>query len=296
MKKFFSTVFFSLSFLVGFSQSFCVYDFEYNYDCLGDTVWIDTVSNPNNIWQIGDFNATLSTPNSIYAGDDPLPFNDTSSFIFVHLANEAWGCNGSVSFSGYYINQFTEGQDSIFVEFSPDKGDTWIDLLHDTIYDQYIFVYPSDFMFSENTEGWQNFDFNLSELTEIFSINYGDTLLFKVTIITDTILNITGLSAAFDNIMPFELCGAISENNLIHFSSSIFPNPTNNITIIEFENPTNSNFNLQVFDITGRAVIEQNIRTNRTQLNTQNLPPGIYQYRLLSEKERKQSFGKFVVE
>ncbi len=87
----------------------------------------------------------------------------------------------------------------------------------------------------------------------------------------------------------------ISENNFM-LHSTLFPNPAHNSASIEFENPTNSNFNLQVFDITGRAVIEQNIKTNRTQLNTQNLQPGIYQYRLLSEKERKQSFGKFVVE
>jgi hypothetical protein len=87
----------------------------------------------------------------------------------------------------------------------------------------------------------------------------------------------------------------ISEN-ISMFSSTVFPNPATNSATIDFENPTNANFGLQVFDITGRTVIEQNIKTNRTQLNTQNLPPGIYQYRLISEKERRQNFGKFVVE
>ena len=99
-----------------------------------------------------------------------------------------------------------------------------------------------------------------------------------------------------DDILLEDYAFSIEESFLETFSSTLYPNPAHNSATIDFENPTNANFNLQVFDITGRAVIEQNIKTNRAQLNTQHLPPGIYQYRLLSEKERRQSFGKFVVE
>ena len=75
-----------------------------------------------------------------------------------------------------------------------------------------------------------------------------------------------------------------------------FPNPANNIATIEFENLSNSAFTLRIIDITGRVVIEkENIRTSRIEVNSQTLPPGIYQYEIVSEKEHKQSMGKFVV-
>ncbi len=89
---------------------------------------------------------------------------------------------------------------------------------------------------------------------------------------------------------------AIENHNLSPFSSTLYPNPANNLATIDFENINNANFSLQVFDIIGRTVIEQTtIKTNRTELILRNLSPGIYHYHLLSQQEHKQSFGKFVV-
>jgi hypothetical protein len=98
-----------------------------------------------------------------------------------------------------------------------------------------------------------------------------------------------------DSEWPLNCLNGIDENN--SFTSTLYPNPATNSATLEFENPTNSTFGLQVFDITGRVVMEQNaITSNRITLNTHHLPVGIYHYRLISEKEKKQSFGKLVVE
>lgn len=109
----------------------------------------------------------------------------------------------------------------------------------------------------------------------------------------------------FDNTFPeynatgqpcdFPISVGVSENEFI--KTTLYPNPANNSATLEFENPTNTSFNFQIFDITGRVVMEQSaITTNRITLNTQHLPAGIYHYRLLAEEKKKQSFGKFVVE
>jgi hypothetical protein len=87
----------------------------------------------------------------------------------------------------------------------------------------------------------------------------------------------------------------ISEN-FISLPTFIYPNPATHSATLGFENSANVTFDLQVFDITGSVVMEQSaITSNRITLNTQHLAAGIYHYRLISEKEKKQSFGKFVV-
>jgi len=305
MKKFFTTVFVASLFLVGFAQvdQECQYDFENNYGCYNDYLWIDTISDTNNIWQIGVpqktiFNSAYSLSNAIITDTiNPYPVNDTSSFIYVNIA-ECMGspCSGVNLISGQYKVNSDSLNDFGTIWFSPDNGQLWIDLLNDTVYQQYIFWNNDKPVFTGTSTVWNYFEVHVTNLGLIFNIEPGDTVLYRFTFISDSIqTNHEGLM--FDDIRLYETCGSIRENSLTSFSSTLFPNPAHNSATIKFENPTHAIFNLQVFDITGRMVIEQtNIRSNRTELNTRNFPPGIYHYRLLAEKEKLQSSGKFVVE
>lgn len=300
MKKLFTTLFLACLFSVGYGQDdpICIIDFENLFDCDEDYYWIDYSSNPNNIWYETDCVAYSEFLSIGVCSTNTYPINDTSIFYFLHVTAEGWHPNcRDVEFGGYYYSDSDSLNDFGIIELSPNNGTDWINLLDDTLYNQYYTVEPADLNLTGNSNGWQSFYFELSGLGVPFVVGIADTVLFRFTFISDSIQN-QGIGLAFDDIYIENFyCPSVPENELTHFFSSLFPNPANNSATIEFENPTNSHFSLQVFDITGRAVIEQtNIRGNRAQLNTQHLPSGIYQYRLLSEKERKQSFGKFVVE
>lgn len=306
MKKLVTTLFLACLFSVGYGQNdeSCIFNFENTDYCHSDYLFLDTIPDTNNIWQIGApqkaiFSSAYWSAKAIVTDTiNPYPINDTSSFIIVHY------CMGGFSFQPYLVATLSAGYrvdcDSLNdfgrIEFSPDNGNFWIDLLNDTVYEPYIVWDIPDNpkpTFTGNSGGWKYFSVNIGSLGPIFNIQPGDTVLYRFTFISDSIENNRD-GLMFDAVQLYDYAQSISE--LSELPSTLYPNPSTNSATIEFENPTNSNFNLSVYDITGRSVIEQNIKTNRTQLNTQNLPPGIYQYRLISEKERKQSFGKFVVE
>lgn len=285
MKKLFTTLFFACLFSVGYGQNDwgCTINFETNPQCYTDYLWIDSISDTNNIWQIGApqkilFNSAYSPSNVIITDTiNPYPTNDTSMFYILHPA--MCSCSNYFNIQGRYkIN--TDGNDYGKIEFSPDNGVTWIDSIGG--------------FFTGTSNTWQYFQMDLQDLVSTYNIDYGDTVLYRFTFISDSVQT-NNEGWMIDDILLEDYAFSIEETFLETFTSTLYPNPSTNSATIEFENPTNANFSLQVFDITGRTVIEQNIKTNRTQLNTQHLPPGIYQYRLISQKERRQSFGKFVV-
>jgi hypothetical protein len=74
---------------------------------------------------------------------------------------------------------------------------------------------------------------------------------------------------------------------------NLFPNPTENELNISIESPVSANLDLIVFDMTGRTVITEQIKTvkgmNMMSINVQNLENGMY---ILSIGGVKQSFVK----
>lgn len=184
------------------------WELDGNYDITFDNNYglnhlaIDTVSNPNNIWQIGTpqknlFANAASLPSAIVTDTlNPFPINDTSIFIIKNQALEEGFLQPQlVILSGkYYVNS-----DSLTdygkIEFSPDNGLTWIDLLNDTIkidsmwtgsyYQPLYWFWNSHWATSRerpiltgNSNGWKEFGVRLSDLGPYFNIEYGDTVLY----------------------------------------------------------------------------------------------------------------------
>ena len=72
----------------------------------------------------------------------------------------------------------------------------------------------------------------------------------------------------------------ISEQNL-----TISPNPFNNKTVIQFDNPNNSKYSLKITDISGKTVKEINeINSSKIEINRKDLVSGIYNVELKGEK------------
>lgn len=306
MKKLLTSLFLASLFFDGNGQNdeSCYFNFENTDYCHSDYLYLDTISDTNNIWQIGHpqkaiFNSAYSSAKAIVTDTiNPYTINDTSSFTIVHH------CMGGFSFESYLVATLSASYrvdcDSLNdfgrIEFSPDNGNFWIDLLNDTVYEQYIVWDIPDNpkpTFTGNSQGWKYFSVNIGSLGPVFNIQPFDTVLYRFTFISDSIEhNRDGLM--FDAIDLYDYAQSISEFS--ERSSTLYPNPATHSATLEFENPTNTAFNLQFFDITGRVIMEQSaITTDRITLNTQHLPAGIYHYRLMAAEEKLQSFGKLII-
>ncbi|MBI5217360.1 MAG: T9SS type A sorting domain-containing protein, partial [Bacteroidia bacterium] len=86
-----------------------------------------------------------------------------------------------------------------------------------------------------------------------------------------------------------DTCGALGNSLLLEDISSpklsVFPNPFNNKTTVEFTNPDNSLYKLKISDVTGKIVRTiDNIKNNKIELEKGNLLNGFYIIEVTGEK------------
>jgi hypothetical protein len=280
----------------------CYIDFENNFNCWDDTLWIDTVSNPSNVWEIGTpdksiFSAAYSAPNAIVTKlDTCYPVNDTSSFIITHIADMGLNDFGMMWIDAYFQINSDTLTDYGAIEFSPDNGQTWINLMTDTIYAQqnlYSWAFPKP-VFSGNSDGWQEFEVHITDYSHIFNLMYGDTVLWKYTFISDSIETYND-GWMLDNIFVNDWHGGIPEMNSANMLTHVYPNPAGDQIEISMENDANSIFSLIITDALSRVFVRKSdIEGQKVTIDISSLKPGIYFYKLYNSD--RQGFGKFVVE
>ncbi|MDG1477116.1 MAG: T9SS type A sorting domain-containing protein, partial [Vicingaceae bacterium] len=67
----------------------------------------------------------------------------------------------------------------------------------------------------------------------------------------------------------------------------IFPNPTNGIINIEFENKYSKNINIQVFNIYGKVILNEKNKSQKITINLKSYTNGIYFVKLYNENDNK---------
>jgi len=189
MKKFLLSVSFTLIVAASFAQPIWGIDFDCQTNL--NRISIDTFSNPNCIWQIGEpaktvFTTTHSVPHVIVTDKlNPVPANDTSIFYLKHVTSPIPLHHLSMSF---WYQMDGDSTDRGIIEVSPDSAHTiWINLLTQdtTYYFHWITTKPS---LTGSTIGWQNFQVTLMEAyANMGGYLLTDTLLFRFTYITDSI-------------------------------------------------------------------------------------------------------------
>jgi hypothetical protein len=100
----------------------------------------------------------------------------------------------------------------------------------------------------------------------------------------------------YDDLCFSDFVEGISETRFKPIKSKIYPNPSNQLLTIEFENPGSELFELAVYDIHSKPILKkENIPDNRITLNTSTFQPGIYVYKITNLKAKKRCWGKFIV-
>lgn len=297
MKKIILLFLLILHSLTSFSQYTYLIDFEDTATV--NNLYMDTLSNPNCIWQIGQpqkniFNTAYSVPNVIVTDSvNSYPINDTSSFIVKKTAYLGLTLGHTALLSGQYQVNSDSLNDYGLIEFSPDNGMTWINLLTDTTYSAHYIWYGKPTL-TGNSNGWQTFSFWHPNLGAALNIQWGDTIQYRFTFISDSIIDtLDGLM--FDNLYFDDWIESVDNKKMQEVKSNAYPNPTVNTISIQLHNPTHSDFYLKVFDRSGRTVLEKsNIKNELIKLNTSNLSAGIYYYELISRITHKRSRGVFI--
>jgi len=261
------------------------YDLNFE-DTLGlQHLTIDTNSNSNNIWQVGTpqkiiFTNAFSIPKAILTDTiNAYPTNDTSVFI---ITNVAFGGGFEWPHTAILAGQYNVNSDTLTdygkIEFSPDNGTKWIDMLNDTVlidtalnHYWYWDSYDKPTL-TGNSNGWKYFWINLAELGHFYNVHDGDTVLYRFSFISDSVqTNKDGLM--FDDFHfedYVEGIEGIQNDNLV----SISPNPTSDeLTILTKK--FSDKQSIQIYSFTGQLLYE-NTNFKGEKINTRQLSNGIY--------------------
>ncbi|MDP4964936.1 MAG: hypothetical protein NWQ55_07680 [Salibacteraceae bacterium] len=203
-------------------------DFEESY-CI-DQLKIDTISDTNNVWQIAQPQKTIlnSTKNGNYViitdSAQVYPSHDTSIFVVKNPAGGGFVWPHTAGLHGYYwansdtLNDFGE------IEFSPDNGNTWINLITDTVYNDNYYWWGEKPTLTGNSNGWKKFDVSLSDLGYVFNIDYTDTIQYRFTFVSDSIQDSLG-GLMYDLLYFEDWAEGINDVSSNSFNIEISPNP-----------------------------------------------------------------------
>ncbi|MBM3403736.1 MAG: T9SS type A sorting domain-containing protein [Bacteroidetes bacterium] len=288
MKKVLLFFIFGLCLIIGYPQE----HFEINFDDTSGMTHliIDTISNPENIWQIGapqkvTLNMPISPPNVIITDTiNPYPVNNISSFI-IWQPITFWTWDWLYIIFSYSINSDTIS-DYWKIEFSADNGTSWIDMSNDTTG---CIRSLAGTVFSGNSNGWRDCysDIYWYEL----GLEEGDTALYRFTFLSDGINNNKD-GVMFDS-FAFGSCIIGFPESLIIIPSSCFPNPASDHLTIKLGEPVTSG-KIEIFSSLGVFVQAISVNgSNSVSTDISSFPPGVYFYKYINSSGMAAS-GKFV--
>jgi hypothetical protein len=101
--------------------------------------------------------------------------------------------------------------------------------------------------------------------------------------------NATGASGAGVQ-QAYEYLIGVDEMNGISISMKVYPNPVNSVLNIKIENNDFKSFSYQLFDISGRLILENEIKDALSLLTMENLANADYLLKILKEKKEVKTF------
>jgi len=267
---------------------------DYIYTFEDTTHWhslsIDTTNNHSNIWQIGhpqksiiDF--AFSQPNVIITDTiNPYLPNNTSVFEIAHQAQNGFIDGGVAVFSGFYFVDSDSLLDYGTIEFSPDDGVTWINLLTDTVYSDFYNWFTEKPVLTGFSSGWKFFGIQLAGMKKVFDIDSTTVVRYKISFISDEINNNKD-GLAFDDLHFKDYLLKI--NNLdapVHIN--VWPNPCQEFLNVTLKDFNDSQLTITLFNTIGEVTLNETLLVNNScEINMSDVIPGIY---LLILKNKKQ--------
>lgn len=260
----------------------------------------DTTSNGTNKWNWGVPNKNvLDTAHSgsgvlITYINNTYPTNDTSSFTVTYICSDGFFYRHTAMISCWYNVNSDTLTDHGYIELSIDNGQTWMNLFADSISNWITFWEGEKPVFSGNSNGWKQFNMNLAQLGWLFDIDFGDTILYRFTFVSDSVETFKD-GLMFDDMSLYDYAEGIN-STANNFKSTIHPNPLDNNSIIEFENNNREPHQLVIYNSQGHKIMQSGINDDKQfELKGNSLPPGVYLYQIMNLYSLKSSTGKILV-
>ena len=260
--------------------------------------FIDTIAHPNNIWQVGKPNKTVfdmsgSTYTTIVTDTiSPYPVNDTSSFILSLIS--CGGYHQSGIEGSYKVNSDTLS-DYGKIEYSFDKGNTWLDILTDSLFGANTYWATQKPTFTGNSEGYfRILYFNPYFIHETYPDIIGDTLLVKFTFISDSIDTGKDGLMFYDVRVSDNIYSGLNEHQKNEIGVTVYPNPANDRIIFKMEESYLGNFQLVIYDNLGKEIHSiANFSDTQLEIDSSPFAEGLYSYRIMNSTHI--AMGKFMV-
>ena len=212
--------------------------------------------------------------------------NDTSVFTFAVIpgvSSRSWHWH---TFGGrYYVNSDTL-TDYGRIEYSPNKGITWINLMEDTTglveWKSWLTEKP---VLSGNSNGWKLFRcrINIPDSIHVFSSTdwTSDTALYRFTFITDSVETYKD-GLMFDDFEIFEAIESVTDpyasNNLI----TVYPTPAQSTLLVSYAQPMHDP-QIRITNSLGQTMRIMNNYT-ATDIDISDLPNGVYMLQCADDK------------
>jgi hypothetical protein len=228
----------------------------------------ELVVEPNGLWQVGSPDKTVFTeaytvPNAIVTDTaNSYPTNANSSFLIKHVADLGFEMPNHVLLTGVYRVDSDSLNDYGMIEFSPDNGVTWVDLVDQGQYDAMIHwgnmgIESQVPVLTGNSNGWKNFSVYFSQLGSVFSIVTGDTVLFKFSFISDAIENNRD-GLMFDSLRIEDTPPLNVSKQDLEAGLTIYPNPASSILTLDYTSVDKAELTIEIYNHLGVKVAELN--------------------------------------
>lgn len=250
----------------------------------------DTVSNPNNIWQIGKpqkqvFTSAFSTPNVIVTDTvASYPVNSTSSFVITQAPNFGWW---NIKSPGPYMYvRYNVDADSLSdfgkIEIKLNGITAWINILEDITYN----FFPAGFskpVLTGSSNGWKQMGISFYGLADSLNLPspWNGTISLRFTFISDGIQsNRDGLM--FDNFSFVDLWDNVGDIKAQAVPLKIYPNPADKVLTFSIDPKLDyGELTLIIKDVTGKEVSRNRfVKGSPVLLSTSELSQGTYLYQV----------------
>jgi hypothetical protein len=301
----------SINLLAQIEIDTCVTDFYFdNEDPPYEFIYIDSLNNPQNIWQIGvPEKDNISLPYTPYVSivtDTMLPYptNDTSSFIVAVCHYSQYGFMPTFTVSNWELDYYIDSDslnDYGMIEISIDQGNTWWELLSagwphgDTIFTGNL-GRQGTLKFDPTFVPYPDFENHMIDISNSFTTPI-DTMWIKFTFISDgnpeekmgwVIESLTSSQGLYSSVED------IRANS---FAVHTFPNPANNILNLQIEKEDLDDYDIRFFNTTGKLIYQTSIQNDyQKEIDVSSFPKGIYHYVVTKLDDQQKGFGKLIIQ
>ncbi len=284
------------------AQEWCIFDFTYiGFDdgfCLGN-FYIDTLTWPDNTWQLGVPGKAPFEPNSwgplAMVTDTVQPYppgnNSVLDIKTLHMedifsqANYVW-ISADYQVDSDSLNDFGT------IAFSPDNGSTWIDLLNDPVYAPQVIWHSDKPVLTGRSSGFMSFE--ITALVWQLDIGFLDTVAYRFAFQSDEIPE-ERAGLMLDNFyFQHEFVGDADATSPPDIGTAIIPNPAEGSASLLLDVPPPHGLHCYITDMMGRMILDFPVVSGETPIELDRLPAGWLLYRVLDQDGALRAQGPFI--